>query len=617
MGRLVDAGDAPRETSGDAPRARGRCRARVEAVVTTGRGRGRSDACGRARRGVHTESRGASVVGTREASVEARVATDVARSWRGNGMTADRARGSEGAARDVGRRARTTMMAWAVVTCAMAIACAWMATSWTRAWVDVGVSRVSDGDARVGGEYVAGRVLTEALAGTRGGGRAMVTSLWLTAKVLACASAACAVAAIASERGEDVETEVKGAEEEEEPREKRSPRTREPKSLEDVLRAKEAAKERKRRVREEQELLAKQEEEERAEIARLVVLERAKREAAAAKAAAEELERKKREEEETEKNNNALDKERTVETKDKVALALDSDKQREQAHEAQKKTEKATATISADGKAKKPSSPPNGRSSGNSSPRKQHPVPPKSTGLTLRKIPVPRPIGAVKPVANGSAETPRQAAPPPAPRVVEKPRFNGVPPLPQGPPPASVRIAVKAKRNVENPRAYPPLPPMASLDEVRRMDALHSRGVAPPAPAAVMLNSNTTEHQPVSPRSQSLKPPPGFEMTQPAPLSPRFHAAAPPTKRTSFDQWDVVDSTIQSFLASTTGLEYLDDDPFTYAARGSSATDSSEGFGDGSLRDIFARRASDVDGSEAPPPLPPTPHPEVLAGMFE
>ena len=78
----------------------------------------------------------------------------------------------------------------------------------------------------------------------------------------------------------------------EEQREKRSPRTREPKSLEDVLRAKEAAKERKRRVREEQELLAKQEEEERAEIARLVVLERARREAADARAAAEELERK-------------------------------------------------------------------------------------------------------------------------------------------------------------------------------------------------------------------------------------------------------------------------------------------------------------------------------------
>lgn len=149
------------------------------------------------------------------------------------------------------------------------------------------------------------------------------------------------------------------------------------------------------------------------------------------------------------------------------------------------------------------------------------------------------------------------------------------------------------------------------------MDAIHSRGVAPPAPAAVMLNSNITEQQPVSPRSQSLKAPPGFEMTQPAALSPRFHADAPTTKRTSFDQWDVVDSTIQSFLASTTGLEDLDDDPFTYAARGASATDSGDGFGDGSLRDVFARRASDSEGAEAPPPLPPTPHPEVLAGMFE
>ena len=473
----------------------------------------------------------------------------------------------------------------------------------------VGGASDERGDARESGRLGGGERVDRRVAGAKGGGRETVTSLWLAAKVLACASAACAVAAIAPERGSDAgETEVEGAAAEE-PREKRSPRTREPKSLEDVLRAKEAAKERKRRVREEQELLAKQEEEERAEIARLVVLERARREAADAKAAAEELERKKREAEEEEKKN-ALEKERTVEAKEEVALALDGDKQREQAHEAQKKTEKATTTTLADGKAKKPSSPPNGRSNGNSSPRKQQPAPPKSTGLTLRKIPVPRPIGAAKPVANGTAAAP-------APRVVEQPRFNGVPPLPQGPPPASVRIAAEAKRNADKSRVCPPLPPMAPLDEVRRMDAIHSRGVAPPAPAAVMLNSNITEQQPVSPRSQSLRAPPGFEMTQPAALSPRLHADAPETKRTSFDQWDVVDSTIQSFLASTTGLENLDDDPFTYAARGASATDSGDGFGDGSLRDVFARRASDSEGAEAPPPLPPTPHPEVLAGMFE
>ena len=513
-----------------------------------------------------------------------------------------RARRREGDrdARDVGRRrTRTTAIAWAVVLCAVAVSCAWSAARRTNA-----EKRESLGDS------VAESVLTDALRGAKGGGRETVTSLWLAAKVLACASAACAVAAIAPERGSDAgETEVEGAAAEE-PREKRSPRTREPKSLEDVLRAKEAAKERKRRVREEQELLAKQEEEERAEIARLVVLERARREAADAKAAAEELERKKREAEEEEEKKNALEKERTVEAKEEVALALDGDKQREQAHEAQKKTEKATTTTLADGKAKKPSSPPNGRSNGNSSPRKQQPAPPKSTGLTLRKIPVPRPIGAAKPVANGTAAAP-------APRVVEQPRFNGVPPLPQGPPPASVRIAAEAKRNADKSRVCPPLPPMAPLDEVRRMDAIHSRGVAPPAPAAVMLNSNITEQQPVSPRSQSLRAPPGFEMTQPAALSPRLHADAPETKRTSFDQWDVVDSTIQSFLASTTGLENLDDDPFTYAARGASATDSGDGFGDGSLRDVFARRASDSEGAEAPPPLPPTPHPEVLAGMFE
>ena len=526
------------------------------------------------------------------------------RSDRAEAARGTRARGRVGDrdARDVGRRrTRTTAIVWAVVLCAVAVSCAWSAARRTNA-----EKRESLGDS------VAESVLTDALRGAKGGGRETVTSLWLAAKVLACASAACAVAAIAPERGSDAgETEVEGAAPEEQ-REKRSPRTREPKSLEDVLRAKEAAKERKRRVREEQELLAKQEEEERAEIARLVVLERARREAADARAAAEELERKKREaeeEEEEKKKKNALEKERTVEAKEEVALALDGDKQREQAHEAQKKTEKATTTTLADGKAKKSSSPPNGRSNGNSSPRKQQPAPPKSTGLTLRKIPMPRPIGAAKPVANGTAVAP-------APRVVEQPRFNGVPPLPQGPPPASVRIAAEAKRNADKSRVCPPLPPMAPLDEVRRMDAIHSRGVAPPAPAAVMLNSNITEQQPVSPRSQSLKAPPGFEMTQPAALSPRFHADAPATKRTSFDQWDVVDSTIQSFLASTTGLDNLDDDPFTCAARGASATDSGDGFGDGSLRDVFARRASDSEGAEAPP-LPPTPHPEVLAGMFE
>ena len=180
-----------------------------------------------------------------------------------------RARRREGDrdARDVGRRrTRTTAIAWAVVLCAVAVSCAWSAARRTNA-----EKRESLGDS------VAESVLTDALRGAKGGGRETVTSLWLAAKVLACASAACAVAAIAPERGSDAgETEVEGAAAEE-PREKRSPRTREPKSLEDVLRAKEAAKERKRRVREEQELLAKQEEEERAEIARLVVLERARR----------------------------------------------------------------------------------------------------------------------------------------------------------------------------------------------------------------------------------------------------------------------------------------------------------------------------------------------------
>ena len=126
--------------------------------------------------------------------------------------------------------------------------------------------------------------------------------------------------------------------------------------------------------------------------------------------------------------------------------------------------------------------------------------------------------------------------------------------------------------------------------------------------------------QPLSPRSPSdgVVPPPGFESFAPA-TSPSHRADV------SAD-WSHVDSTIASFLESTADA-IEDDDPFIMAARSSN------------YDDIFSARISDVDitprlptssdknnnraaqttaGTKdgAQPPLPPTPHPEVLAAVL-
>lgn len=126
--------------------------------------------------------------------------------------------------------------------------------------------------------------------------------------------------------------------------------------------------------------------------------------------------------------------------------------------------------------------------------------------------------------------------------------------------------------------------------------------------------------QPLSPRSPSggVIPPPGFES---------FAAATSPSHRADVAaDWSHVDSTIASFLESTADA-IEDDDPFIMAARSSN------------YDDIFSARISDVDitprlptssdknnnraaqttaGTKdgAQPPLPPTPHPEVLAAVL-
>ena len=112
-----------------------------------------------------------------------------------------------------------------------------------------------------------------------------------------------------------------------------------------------------------------------------------------------------------------------------------------------------------------------------------------------------------------------------------------------------------------------------------------------------------------------LVPPPGFESLAPA--------AAPSHRADVSADWSHVDSTIASFLESTADT-IEDDDPFIMAARSSN------------YDDIFSARISDVDitprlptssdnnhaakkvGTKvsAQPPLPPTPHPEVLAAVL-
>jgi hypothetical protein len=160
---------------------------------------------------------------------------------------------------------------------------------------------------------------------------------------------------------------------------------------------------------------------------------------------------------------------------------------------------------------------------------------------------------------------------------VPSPLPRDPPPLPKGPPPEYARPPSEIN---------PPLPPVAPLGEVRRM------------------SSHAIDALPASPNHSSVRVPPGFESAMPStPLSSTSFDAA-------YDQWGLADGAIQSFLASTTGT---DDDPFTSALRVGS--DGANG-GRSGYEDIFAPTTSAPAATAAAPPLPPTPHPEILAGML-
>jgi len=233
-----------------------------------------------------------------------------------------------------------------------------------------------------------------------------------------------------------------------------------------------------------------------------------------------------------------------------------------------------------------------------SPPHKGAPAPPRSQGLTLRFIPTPRTSQAAARAASPAVPPPLQGAtvtaaatqapPPPLPPSRPPPLPSGPPPLPAGPPPAYAR------------KVHPTLEPMHPT---------FGTGVSGDVTMGAM--------QPLSPRSPSggIVPPPGFESLAPA--------AAPSHRADVSADWSHVDSTIASFLESTADT-IEDDDPFIMAARSSN------------YDDIFSARISDVDitprlptssdnnhaakkvgtKDSAQPPLPPTPHPEVLAAVL-
>ncbi len=477
--------------------------------------------------------------------------------------------------------------------------------------------------------------------GVEGGGEdgwtVRTTMFMRAAKVLACASAACAVAAV-SAVGEPEgvsKAHVGGVAKATSPRSVvtkpttkfkqgdsdgaesprgvggGSPRTpgsesgrRGGRSLEEVARAKELAKERKRQARAEQELIAKKEEEDRAEIAALVVQERAKREA---RRAEEELARRMREKEEARVAEALAASLESVE-EEKRKLREQQEQEKEQEREAAEK-DTMHSTGSGSGSGSKTSSPrvTNGGGKGggggggekkSSPPHKGAPAPPRSQGLTLRFIPTPRTSQAAARAASPAVPPPLQGAtvtaaatqapPPPLPPSRPPPLPSGPPPLPAGPPPAYAR------------KVHPTPEPMHPT---------FGTGVSGDVTMGAM--------QPLSPRSPSggIVPPPGFESLAPA--------AAPSHRADVSADWSHVDSTIASFLESTADT-IEDDDPFIMAARSSN------------YDDIFSARISDVDitprlptSSEnnhaakkvgtkvsAQPPLPPTPHPEVLAAVL-
>lgn len=473
-------------------------------------------------------------------------------------------------------RARCATFACAVALCAAALACA------VRAGRGAG-----DGAWETTGALA--RAMVNARLGAWDGDDAWTrrASWTLAAKVLACASAACAVVAVAPERTrrEGAESDRARAREgegvgDESRRETlagdASPRTPEGRSprgtrtLEDAAKAKEAAKERKRRLREVQEILAKKEEEERAEIARLVIEERARREAAREAATATELATRAARSEAQAK----AEAEEEVRRANQNEREVQQNKVEEVGAETKPSAESKGSNSVKDGK--KIPAPLTASKASHANgpltlPRKQ-PAPPRSQGLTLRKIPAPR-LSAAAVDAPAAPPLPHHGQPPPPPGPPP-----AQPPLPRGPPPDFARLE-------------PPLPPMAPMDEVRRGVATFGVGVLAPGAGGV-----DAKPPPLSPRSSApLAPPPGFESVD----------STMARGSDSYDPWTVVDSTIQSFLASTTDVE---DDPFTLAARHVG--------GGTAYEDIFAPQKSMSDRSNTAPPLPPTPHPEILANVF-
>jgi hypothetical protein len=532
-------------------------------------------------------------------------------------------------------RVVAAVMAFAL--CALAITCAW-ASKALEAMQAFGARAGAFGGAA---SLAPTSVLSFLSDEPRARGVINDVTLALVAKVCACASAACAVAAIvpgnsscgsdggalegegakAGTRGDGtttvrVTTKNSSSAASLSPKASMSPAQspRVVKTSEDIARAKEAAKERKRRAREEQEIAAKREEAERAEIARLVELERKKREAAEAAAEEAALAKRTREEEEA-----------RVDAARRAAIEIE-DKKRRDEMEARERDAAAAKAREAEEEA---------NNQNNISMKKQSPVStttmgvngdkatvaplanagatappsaPRSTGLTLRSIPTPRINGGGMPMHQQPP-----VAPPPLPA--------GPPPLPAGPPPPYAKLAASRTPAAANnfpiaaavdDVADPPLPPMAPL--LSPKGALSSPDT--PRESFSRWSSLSSERSVGDNGGQfsaygAVPPrpvvPPGFEHV---PLSPTFNGMRQP--RSSFtdevdadSEWAAVDSTIQLFLESTAS------DAQSYQPQLSSD------FGN-----IFRPNAPAMTlnalshDANAAPPLPPTPHPEMLSGIL-
>ena len=341
---------------------------------------------------------------------------------------------------------------------------------------------------------------------------------------------------------------------------------------EEIARAKEAAKERKRRAREEQEEVARREEAERAEIARLVELERKKREAA--RAAAEETFLAKRARED-EAARIAAAREAALEVEEK--RKRDAEAEHDERENVKSKPEDAPNTVAVKDSSKNvPVLPVT---------RKPAPVATPRSGFTLRSIPPPRAAPAIPAPSPATATAPLVA-----------------PPLPAGPPPAYAKLGtLNMARTVDSDPPLPPMSPLVSPTGTPRTS--FSRWNSLSSDNSSENGNQTSTCSPRSVVAPSSRPvvPPGFEHM---PLSPKFNNAR--QSRSSFNdevdadsEWAAVDSTIALFLESTAS-----------ETRPLQSRVSSE-FGG-----IFRPNLSMKTSTEPLPPLPPTPHPEMLSGLL-